>query len=296
MMKEKLYGVVPPMITPFNKDDELDETALKAVVEFLFPHVHGYFICGTYGGGPLMNAAEKKCAMDVVAETIDGKRELVVNVSATNVRDAVDLAKYAKKVGATRVASVPPFYYQHPIADVLRYFDALIQAVDIPVYVYNNPKAVGYGLTVENMIELHKHGLFGMKDSTFDLMYFDQVRRALPPEFDTVMGTEGLFLPATVIGCQAFIPGLANAYPDLCRKLFDEAMRGDYKNAYETHKRVLELRSLMSVCGPTLVGVTEMAWLRGVNAGYPRAPFARADEATIEKLRKSLIAAGALDA
>jgi 4-hydroxy-tetrahydrodipicolinate synthase len=295
-MKEKLFGVIPPMITPFNKDDNLDEMALKEVVKFLFKDVHGYFICGTYGSGPLMNDSEKKRAMEVVAEEINGKRELVVNVSATNVRGAVDLAKYAEKAGATRVASVPPFYYQHPMTDVLRYFDAIVQAVNIPVYVYNNPKAVGYGLTVDDMIQLHKHGVFGMKDSTFDLMFFDQVRRALPPEFDTVMGTEGLFLAATVLGCQAYIPGLGNAYPDLCRKLFDQAMKGDYTNAYETHKRVLQLRSMMSVCGPTLVGVTEMAWLRGVNAGYPRAPFARADEATIAKLRKSLVDAGALDA
>jgi 4-hydroxy-tetrahydrodipicolinate synthase len=295
-MTEKLLGVIPPMITPFNKDDALDEKALKDVVKFQFDHVHGYFICGTYGGGPLMNINEKKRVMEVVTGEVNGKREVIVNVSATNVRDSVELAKHAKKVGATRVASVPPFYYQHPIADVLRYFDALIQAVDIPVYVYNNPKAVGYALTVDDMVQLFKHGLFGMKDSTFDLMFFDQVRRTLPPEFDTVMGTEGLFLPASVIGCRAYIPGLANAYPDLCRKLFDEAVEGDYVKAYETHKRVLQLRSLMSVCGPTLVGVTEMAWLRGVNAGYPRSPFARADEATIAKLRKSLIDAGALDA
>jgi 4-hydroxy-tetrahydrodipicolinate synthase len=295
-MTEKLFGVIPPMITPFNKDDNLDEMALKEVVKFLFKDVHGYFICGTYGCGPLMTSSEKKRAMEVVSETLNGKRELIVNVSATNVREAVDLAKYAEKAGATRVASVPPFYYQHPMTDVLRYFDALVQAVNIPVYVYNNPKAVGYGLTVDDMIQLHKHGVFGMKDSTFDIMFFDQVRRALPPEFDTVMGTEGLFLAASVLGCKAYVPGLGNAYPDLCRRLFDEAMRGDYAKAYETHKRVLQLRGMMSVCGPTLVGVTEMAWLRGVNAGYPRAPFARADEATIAKLRKSLTDAGALDA
>jgi dihydrodipicolinate synthase/N-acetylneuraminate lyase len=47
-MAEKLFGVIPPMITPFNKDDNLDETALKEVVKFLFKDVHGYFICGTY--------------------------------------------------------------------------------------------------------------------------------------------------------------------------------------------------------------------------------------------------------
>ena len=82
----------------------------------------------------------------------------------------------------------------------------------------------------------------------------------------------------------------------MVRKLFDEAMAGDYEAAYETHKLVLKLRSFMKICGPTLVGVTEMAWLRGINAGYPRPPFARADEATVAKLRDALTSEGALEA
>jgi dihydrodipicolinate synthase/N-acetylneuraminate lyase len=150
-------------------------------------------------------------------------------------------------------------------------------------------------LSPDNILELVKIGLFGMKDSSFDAMWYDQVRRATPPEFDCVMGTEGLFLAVSVLGCQAYIPGLGNAYPDLCRKLFDQAiLEKDYTAAYETHKKVLKLRSLMGICGPTLVGVTEMAWLRGIDAGYPRSPFTRADEATREKLRKALVDANAL--
>jgi 4-hydroxy-tetrahydrodipicolinate synthase len=293
-MKEKLYGVVPPMITPFSEDGSLNEPALRAVVQFLKPHVHGLFVCGTYGGGPLMNMSEKKRVIEVVAEELKGEREMVVNVSATNSRDAVELATFAHKAGATRVASVPPFYYAHPMGDVLRYFNAIIEAVSIPVYVYNNPKAVGYGLSVDDIKELSKIGLFGMKDSTFDLMWYDSVRRALPAKFDAVMGTEGLFLPSAVLGCQAFIPGLGNAYPDLCRKLFDQTMAKDYGAAYETHKIVLKLRSLMSVCGPTLVGVTEMAWLRGINAGYPKPPFARAEKSAVEELEKTLKDLGVL--
>ncbi|MCU0488188.1 MAG: dihydrodipicolinate synthase family protein [Anaerolineales bacterium] len=294
-MTEKLYGVVPPMITPFAEDDTLNEKALRNVVNFLFDHVHGYFICGTYGGGPLMSKDEKKRVLEVVAEEVKGQREVIFNVSATNTRDAVELARFAEKSGATRVASVPPYYYQQPMVNVLRYFGKLVESINLPVYVYNNPKAVGYGLTPENVVELAKVGVFGMKDSSFDAMWYDQTRRATPPEFDCVMGTEGLFLAVSVLGCQAYIPGLGNAYPDLCRKLFDQAVvEKNYPAAYETHKKVLKLRSLMSVCGPTLVGVTEMAWLRGIDAGYPRAPFARADETAREKLRKALVEAGAL--
>ena len=119
-MKEKLYGVVPPMITPFEEDGSLNESALRAVVQFEKPYVHGLFVCGTYGGGPLMNISEKKRVVEIVSEELQSEREMVVNVSATNSRDAVDMAVFAEKNGATRVASVPPFYYSHPMSDVLR--------------------------------------------------------------------------------------------------------------------------------------------------------------------------------
>ena len=293
-MTKKLYGVIPPMITPFDQDGKLNEKALRAVVDFEIEHVHGLFICGTYGGGPLMNVAEKKQVVDIVTDQVKGKAEVVVHVGATNTRDAVELAKHAKKAGVNRVASVPPFYYGHPFDDVMRYFDALIQAVDLPVYAYSNPKAVGYALSVDQVKKLADIGLFGVKDSTFDLMWYDELRRELPQEFDAVMGTEGLFLPASVIGCQAFIPGLGNAFPDLVRQLFNETMDKDLEKAYETHKKVCQLRSLMRICGTTLVGVTEMVWLRGIDAGYPRAPFKRADQATVEKLKSALKEAGVL--
>ena len=110
-MTEKLLGVIPPMITPFDKDETLNQPALREVVKFLFESVHGYFICGTYGGGPLMTKEEKKRVADVVLDTVKGKRQVILNVSATNVKDAVELAKFAEKAGISRIASVPPYYY-----------------------------------------------------------------------------------------------------------------------------------------------------------------------------------------
>ena len=267
---------------------------LSLLSDFEIEHVHGLFICGTYGGGPLMNVAEKKQVIDVVTEEVNGKAEVVVHVGSTNSADAVELAKHAERAGANRVASVPPFYYAHPFENVIRYFKSLIQAVDLPVYAYTNPKAVGYPISVDQVKELAERGLFGIKDSTFDLMWYDEVRRKMPPRFDAVMGTEGLFLPASILGCQAFIPGLGNAYPDLVRRLFDEAMNKELDKAYETHKLVLHLRSLMKMCGATLVGVTEMAWLRGIDAGYPKPPFQRADKETVDKLKAALVKSGVL--
>lgn len=294
-MVEKLRGVVPPMITSFDESGNLNEKAIRSVVRFETEYVHGLFICGSYGGGPLMNVEEKKQVVDIVTSEVQGQREVVVNISATNTRDAIELATYAAKAGANRVASVPPYYYHQSEENVLRYFDAIIKSVDIPVYVYNNPKTVGYGVSISTLGKLKELGLFGVKDSTFDLMWYDEAHRKYP-DMDMVMGTEGLVLPAVLLGCQAFIPGLGNAFPDLLRKFFDQLMAKQYDAAYETHKLVLELRSMMSITGPTLVGVTEMAWLRGIDAGYPRSPFKRAEKEKVALLREAMVKVGALEA
>jgi len=144
---KKLEGVVPPMVTPFTADGCLDEVNLTKLVTFLSAHVHGLFICGSYGNGPLMNVDEKKRVIDVVARNIPPKIQLVVHVGATNVRDAVELARYAEGAGARTLSSVVPYYFHHTRESIKLYFERLVQAVKIPVYAYNNPKFTGVAST-----------------------------------------------------------------------------------------------------------------------------------------------------
>ncbi len=66
MKIKNLTGVIPPMITPFNSDGEVDENALIDLINFLIKHVHGLFICGTYGSGPLMKLEQRKKVADIV--------------------------------------------------------------------------------------------------------------------------------------------------------------------------------------------------------------------------------------
>lgn len=67
-MKYRMYGVIPPMLTPFKKDGNLDEEGIRTLVRFLNGKVNGVFICGSYGSGPLMSVEEKKKVIDIVME------------------------------------------------------------------------------------------------------------------------------------------------------------------------------------------------------------------------------------
>jgi dihydrodipicolinate synthase/N-acetylneuraminate lyase len=283
------------MVTPFTADGSLDEYNLTRLVAFLSAHVHGLFICGSYGNGPLMHVNEKKRVIDVVAKNIPARIQLVVHVGATNVRDAVELARYAEGAGVAKVSSVVPYYFHHTRESIKLYFDRLVQAVKIPVYAYNNPKFTGVAIDVPLLQELADLGVAGVKDSSFDIMTLANFARQIKhPDFDVVLGTEAMFLYAATIGVRAFIPGLGNAFPELCVELYNAATRFEMERARTLQIRVNELRDIMYMAKSTVVAVYALLQIRGVCEAYPREPFIALSDCELAAMREKLAAAGFL--
>jgi dihydrodipicolinate synthase/N-acetylneuraminate lyase len=293
---KKLEGVIPPMVTPFASDGSLDEYNLTKLVHFLSEHVQGLFICGSYGNGPLMSVAEKKRVIDVVAKNIPSTIQLVVHVGATSVRDAVELARHAEGAGASRVSSVVPYYFHHTRESIKLYFDRLVNAVRIPVYTYNNPKFTGTAVDVSLLQELADLGVAGVKDSSFDIMTLANFARQITkPDFDVVLGTEAMFLYAATIGVRAFIPGLGNAFPELCGELYRAATTFEMERARTLQMRVNELRDIMYLAKSTVVAVYALLKIRGVCDAYPREPFIPLSEKETATMRQQLLAAGFIE-
>ncbi len=292
---KKLEGVVPPMVTPFASDGSLDEYNLTKLVHFLSEHVHGLFICGSDGNGPLMSMAEKQRVIDVVAKNIPPRIQLVVHVGATNVRDAVELARYAEGAGAAKVSSVVPYYFHHTRESIKLYFERLVKAVTIPVYTYNNPKFTGIAVDVPLLQDLADLGVAGVKDSSFDIMTLANFSRQITkPDFDVVLGTEAMFLYAAAIGVRAFIPGLGNAFPEVCVELYEAATRFEMERARALQIRVNELRDIMYLAKSTVVAVYALLKIRGVCEAYPREPFIALSAKETAAMRQQLVKAGFL--
>lgn len=270
---KKMFGVVPPLVTAFKENGELDENAQKSIVSFLKEKVHGLFVCGSYGNGPLMNIEERKRVFEITAKEVNGKIPVIAHVGTTNLRDSIILAQHAEKYGADRVAAVSPYYYHHNEESILYYFSELVKAVKIPVYVYNNPKTVGYNIDDKLVLKLVNRGVKGIKDSSFDIMMFANYLWKTPEDFDVVLGSEALWLSAVALGAKAFIPGLGNAFPEICVDLFNTGINGNIIKCREIQKKVNALRDLMYSAGSTIVAVYSMLEFRGIVKTYPRHPF-----------------------
>lgn len=284
MSEQKLFGVIPPLLTLFDKEGGVDYKATCKLAEFLSKYVHGLFVCGTYGGGPLMTEPER---MKLVEELTRALRvPLVVHVGTTNTLEAIRLAKHAEECGAIAVAAVPPYYYHYSNQQILKHFAKIVDSVSIPVYIYNNPKTVGYGISSELLKNLEVVGIKGVKDSSFDILVLEDYKRTCSKDFDVVLGTEAMFMVAHfLLDIQAFIPGLANAFPEIVRQFFDACMADQIVQAKSMHDKILRLRKIVYQAGSSNMGVLALLHIRGFKGGYPRLPFEPISEDLFKKMR-----------
>lgn len=289
MKKSNFEGIIPPIITPFDERGEIDKGVLRQLVDFWAGHVQGFYACGTYGSGPMMTEEQRRQVLETVVAQNRGRVFVIAHVGAASTDLAVSLAKHAEAVGADAVAAVPPYYYGHTDDAIIRHFDALVEAVAIPVYAYDNPKCARNTFMPPLLQRMAQAGVRGLKDSSFDILRIYAHMRALQDRsFDFIIGTEALLLPAFVMGVRGCVSGLANCLPELMVELYKACLATDLSRARELQMKVLTARDIMHY-GPAIEVSHAILQLRGIESGWPKRPFQRLDEAVVKRVHDALL-------
>jgi dihydrodipicolinate synthase/N-acetylneuraminate lyase len=275
---KEFKGIIPPLQTAFTEDGEIHEKGVRAMVRFTLPHVGAFYPVGTYGSGPLMSIDERKKALEIILDETAGKAPVIAHVGCADTKSAIELAKHAKKAGARAVGAISPYYSPNLPDDFLfGYFNDIMQAVnetEFPVFVYNNGHYSQNAVSPAVLKRLAKSGLRGCKDSSFDLVNYYYFRDAVAeyPDFNLIIGTEAIFVPAFETGARGCVCGIGNIFPEIMRKMYDEFMAGNVKASLETQDLILRIRSVIKQW-PTLSILHAILEMRGVDAGFPRRPY-----------------------
>lgn len=275
-MTKEVKGIIPPLTTPFTENGDVYEAGLRRLVEFQIEKgVHGLFICGTYGSGPIMTIEQRKRVHEIAIDQTKGRITVIAHIGTTSTAQSIKLARHAEAVGADHVASVSPYYHRHDERAVVEYFCALVKAVDLPVYVYNNPKASGVTITPSFLHHLAEVGVQGIKDSGFSFIELTHFMLALEdkPDFKFVVGTEALALPAWMVGAKGSVSGLANAFPELMVKFWDTFQAGQYEEAARLQMQVNKARQILHIPSSTNAACYAVLKERGIDVGYPKLPI-----------------------
>jgi 4-hydroxy-tetrahydrodipicolinate synthase len=288
-MKEfKISGVIPPVLTPFDENGQPDLDAYGRLLDFLLEHVHGLYPLGTYGSGPLMPKEMRIELADFVVKKVDGRVPVIMHIGCADTNTAVELAQAAQKSGADAVASIVPFYYGYDERCLTEHFTRLLESVEIPFYVYNNPGMGNNTITPRILTTLAEKGLKGIKDSSFDILTFYAFMRAIDKkDFDFIIGTEALLVSAVVAGATGCVSGVANTFPELMVELWNAAVAGEMAKAMQLQQQVNRIREIMHLSN-SVISMHAMLQARGIDGGMPRRPLLPADDGLVAEIQARL--------
>ena len=268
-----LRGVITALVTPFSPDGEIIEDSIRELVRFqLNSGVHGLFAFGTNGMGPAMEIQQRKKAAEIIISETAGRVPVIVHVGAIDPRIGIELAAHAQKIGASAVASVTPFYYHPDPQAIVEHYRQLSESTTLPVLVYNIPRNTGNNLTADTLARLSRMpGIVGVKDSSRDFLQILDYLSVSPPGFNVISGTDSFFFSALCAGVQAGVSGLANAFPELMVRLYDNYLKQDLSEAKKVQLKIHSLRSALAK--PEIAPLLETLRMRGLKSGAVKPPL-----------------------
>ncbi|NIM44128.1 MAG: hypothetical protein GTO54_00575 [Nitrososphaeria archaeon] len=267
-------GIITALLTPFDREGEVLEDALRKIVDFqVTAEINGFFICGTAGSGPLMRVDQRMRVCEVVIDQVRGRRPVIAQVGSPDTDTTIALAKHAVDVGVEAVGCLPPYFYVPDRETLVRHFQRLSEAVEVPIFVYNNPSATNFNITPQHMLLLAEiSGVLGVKDSSRDFNQVLELLERLPKSFIVINGTDTYLYPALLMGANGGITGYSNPFPEIYMKLFRAYKEGDHASAVRTQFQIIALRRILR--RPTISPLLEALKMRKIiTNGDVKRPF-----------------------
>jgi len=287
----RLSGIIVAVHTPVTERGEVHEEALREHVEFLIESgVHGLFPLGTMGEGIYLSDDQREEAARIVIEQAKGRVDVIVQATSNSTANTIRLVKAARDDGADAVSVIAPYFYPIDELGLEKHYTMLAKAVPgFPVYLYNNPGRSASGLSSSLVGRLTEKvdNIVGIKDSSKDLILFQEYIEIGGPNFTAVIGTDGLVFPSMMLGGTGVVSAVANPFPELMVALYKAICEKDYDKARQLQVLVNKLRVVLKI-GPYLAAYKEILKLRGRN--FPTAMIAPLRELTSEEKIKVISA------
>jgi 4-hydroxy-2-oxoglutarate aldolase len=295
--KEKLRGVFPPVMTPFNQG-KIDYDGLAANIERMNrTALRGYMPLGSNGEFRSLTDDESLEVIRVIARRKGAGKTLMAGTGRESAWATIEFTKRAADAGADFASVLTPHYYANKMADenLIRYFTEVADGSPIPVLMYCAPAyAAGVLLSYRAVTELSKHpNITGMKDTSKEDIagYVNAV--TLGAEFHVLAGTVTKFYKGLRCGAIGGVLSMANYFPELCCELQGLFNEGKTAEAEVLSARLISLNE-KTAGAYGVAGVKAAMNLLGYQGGEPRTPLLPLKAAELEALRSTLKAEGFL--
>jgi 4-hydroxy-tetrahydrodipicolinate synthase len=291
MSKPRLEGVFVPHITPFQRDGEISEDALRKCVQFWIEGgLSGLVPCGSNGEAPCLLREERKKVIEIVVDEVDGKVPVIAGTGAISTRETIQLTKDAKKIGVDAALVVTPFYFRHSSKEIYDHYSAVLEAVDLPIVIYNVPKFTGFSLEPSVVYELVSEydNVIGIKDSSGNLSQIAELIRLAGDKISVLAGTADVALPTLLLGGRGAVIAVANVAPKLCSALYKAFKEGKLENSSRLQRHISYMNEVLVRRHNQLSAIKEALNMKGLEGGCPRKPTAPLEEDEKREIKEML--------
>ncbi len=288
----KFQGIIVPMVTPFKRDKSQSinyEAAEQLTEKLIASGVSGLFVFGSNGEFHVCSPEEKTAYTKFIVNQVDGRVPVYMGTGGCSTYEATELSKHAEAIGCDAVSVINPYFMAISDAELVAYYTAIAQSVQIPVMLYNIPKSTGTNISSRVVAELAPiDNIQGIKDSSGNMdNLLAYVKAAKGNNMDVLVGSDGNISAGYACGASGAVAGTANLITDVVVGLWQALEAGDVKQAEELQADIEPIRDIIHL-GSTPQTLKRSLELSGIPVGPARLPVAEVAENVDEKIIEML--------
>jgi 4-hydroxy-tetrahydrodipicolinate synthase len=286
-------GVGTALVTPFTAAGDLDESALRALVErqvqggvqFVVP-------CGTTGEAPTLSRDERDAVVSITVEVVDGRIPVLAGVGGYDTAEVASLARAAERLGVQGLLSVTPYYNKPTQEGLFQHYTTIAGRTALPIIVYNVPGRTGCNVEPKTLARLAEvPNIVGVKEASGNMQQMCEVCRAVPRGFSVLCGDDALTLPLMAVGGRGVISVASNLVPDRMARMVHAALSDDFAAARREHDALLPLM-LVNFVESNPIPVKAALAMLGLCQPVYRLPMVPPTEQSAARIRQALADAG----
>ena len=239
-------GCGTALVTPFDEKGRIDFRALARLAEWQIEQGIDFLVpCGTTGESATLSGEERKAVTAAVVKAAAGRVPVVAGAGGNHTAKAVFWARDAEAVGADGILSVSPMYNKPSPDGLVRHFEAIAEATDLPIVAYNVPTRTGTDMDVETILRLAEiRGIVALKEASPNFGKIARLMAALPEDFVVFSGEDSTALALIALGGRGVISVASNEIPGEMSALCGAALSNQWDEARKLQRKYLPLMEM----------------------------------------------------
>ncbi|MCD6539415.1 MAG: 4-hydroxy-tetrahydrodipicolinate synthase [Candidatus Omnitrophica bacterium] len=283
-------GSIPALVTPFNRKGEVDEERLRFLINWHIRNkTDAILVCGTTGESATLSHAEHKKVVKMAVEEARGRIPIIAGAGSNSTSEALDLASFAKSVGAEAILVITPYYNKPTQEGLYQHYKIIARKVNIPLIIYNVPSRTGINILPETVARIYKDcpNVIGIKEASGSLDQITKLQSLVDRKFVLLSGSDEITLPILSVGGVGVISVLANIMPRQTHNLVESFLRGNLKKARALQLYLYKIIKMLFI-ETNPIPVKTALGLMGLIKPFLRLPLYRMSKENEAKLKAIL--------